>query len=108
MQVTPARVASLMAAASALLAGLAPAIADLDTTSTAGLLGGAFAVVGVLATFLKGQRAHEARVHTWSASQAATATVYEPGGEPELTDDDLAGRLASSPPIESHVHLSGP
>lgn len=65
---TPARVASLLAGGSALVAGLAPAVANFDTTSTVGMLGGIAAVVGVLATFLKGQREHEARSHSWPAT----------------------------------------
>lgn len=77
MQLTPARVASLLAGGSALLAGLAPAVANFDTTSTVGVLGSMAGVIGVLAVFLKGQRAHEARTHlfvpptTWQSSDVA-------------------------------------
>lgn len=67
---SPARAASLLAGGSALLAGLAPAVANLDTTSTAGVLGGVVAVLGVLREFLKGQRAHEARVARVAAPTA--------------------------------------
>lgn len=66
---TPARTASLLAGGSALLAGLAPAIANLDTTSTFGMFGGVAGIVGVLIAFLKGQRAHEEReafTPTWT------------------------------------------
>lgn len=81
---TPARVASLLAGASALLAGLAPAIANLDTTSTFGVLGGVAGIVGILATFLKGQREHEARAGwaptTWQPSPA-------PVDEPDAPDE---------------------
>lgn len=61
-KITPARVASLLAGVSALAAGLTPAVANLDTTSTAGCIAGAIAVLGVLQQFLIGQRAHEQRV----------------------------------------------
>jgi hypothetical protein len=61
MKLYPARVASLLAGAAALLSALAPAVANLDTTSTAGALGGAAVILGVLDRFLVGQRAHEAR-----------------------------------------------
>jgi hypothetical protein len=73
MQLTPARVASLLAGSSALLAGLAPAVANFDTTSTIGVLGSMAGVVGVLAVFLKGQRAHEARSHMF-----APQTTWQP------------------------------
>lgn len=63
MKITPARVASLMAGVSVLLASLAPAIGNMDVTSTAGIIGGVVGIVGILVTFLKGQRAHEARLH---------------------------------------------
>lgn len=86
MMLTPARVASLLAAGAALLAGLAPAIANLDTTSTAGLVGGAFAVVGVLASFLKGQRAHEARSHTWADTTLLGAEDHDDALPAELVD----------------------
>jgi membrane associated rhomboid family serine protease len=79
---TPARVASLLAAASALAAGLAPAVANFDTTSTLGALGGVAGVVGVLVTFLKGQRAHEAR--TWAPTTWQPPDVDVPQNEPHL------------------------
>jgi hypothetical protein len=65
MQLTPARGASLLAGFGALAAALAPAIANMDTTSTAGCIAGVAGIVGILMTFLKGQRAHEAR--DWGA-----------------------------------------
>jgi hypothetical protein len=64
MQVTPARVASLLAGTSALLGALAPAVANLDTTSTAGIGAGLLAILVIFERFLVGQRAYEARITT--------------------------------------------
>lgn len=56
---TPARIASLLTA----LGVIAPTVAQLDIKSTASITAGSLAI---LALFLKGQRAHEARTFTVS------------------------------------------
>jgi hypothetical protein len=75
MQITPARVASLLAAVAALLTALAPAIANLDVTSSAGCIAGAVSVVGILDRFLVGQRAHEARQATLDPAPLAASEL---------------------------------
>lgn len=97
MKLYPARVASLLAGAAALLSALAPAVANLDTTSTAGALGGAVVILGVLDRFLVGQRAHEAQVAApvpgpavptvWSGSTATTnpGITFSTDPEPPAT-----------------------
>jgi hypothetical protein len=58
----PNRIAVYLASAAALLGGLAPAVADLDTASTVGVLGGVIAVVGVVRKWLEGWQSFEERV----------------------------------------------
>jgi hypothetical protein len=98
MQLTPARVSSLLAGASALLAALAPAIANLDVTSTAGLFGGAVIIAGVVSQFLKGQRAHEARVAVLPKPQPL-AVVSGSGTGVAMTGWTTTG--ATTDPIDS-------
>lgn len=73
MKLSPARIASLLAGASVLLGSLAPAIANLDLTSTAGVVMGIVGIVTVLDRFLVGQRSHEARL---AVAASATGTTY--------------------------------
>lgn len=58
----PNRIALYLTSVAALLAGLAPAVADLDTASTVGILGGVVALVGVVRKWLEGWQAYEERV----------------------------------------------
>lgn len=57
----PNRLAAYMTSVAALLAALAPAIANLDLSSTVGVLGGAVVILGVFREWLKGWREHELR-----------------------------------------------
>lgn len=56
---TPNRIAVYLTSLAALLGGLAPAVADLDLSSTIGILGGVAAIVGVVRKWLDGWQAHE-------------------------------------------------
>lgn len=102
MQITPARVASALGGASALAAGIAPAVADLDTTSTIGVLGGALGVLIAVDRFLVGQRAHEARQPSGTPVSAqtdraiATAESVVTHAEEIVTD---AEEFAAQPPV---------
>lgn len=58
---TPNRVAVYLTSLAALAAGLAPAVANLDLTSTAGLVAGLAALSLVVSKWLTGWQAHEAR-----------------------------------------------
>lgn len=63
MAIAPARVAAYLAGFSSLFAALAPAVANLDWTSTAGVLGGAATIAAVYTAWAKGRREFEAREH---------------------------------------------
>jgi hypothetical protein len=60
-KITPARVAAVLGAIASLLAGLAPAIANLDLSSTAGVIAAIVAIGGIVVKWLDGQAKHEAR-----------------------------------------------
>ncbi len=55
----PNRVAVYLTSIAALCAGLAPAVADLDLTSTAGVIAGLLALLGVVRKWLDGWQAYE-------------------------------------------------
>jgi hypothetical protein len=73
---SPNRVAAYLTALAALAGALAPIVADLDLTSTIGVLGGVTAVVAVFREWLKGWREHEWRDH------ASTRFVDTPASGP--------------------------
>jgi hypothetical protein len=56
----PNRIGGYLTAAAGLCAALAPVVANLDTRSTAGVLGGATLIFGAYREWLVGWRAHEA------------------------------------------------
>lgn len=58
------RVASYLTALAALAGALAPVVANLDLTSTLGMLGALAAIVATLREWLKGWRAYEANYAT--------------------------------------------
>jgi hypothetical protein len=64
MTVTPGRVATALAIGAGLPGAVAPAVANLDLSSTAGVIAGMLAVVAVITAWLKGWRQHEARLET--------------------------------------------
>lgn len=55
------RVVALATAILALALGVLPVIADMDWTSTAGIIAGLIAVLGVVAKWLEGWQRHEER-----------------------------------------------
>jgi hypothetical protein len=57
----PNRIAIYLTAIAGLLTALAPVVADLDTSSTVGILGGLAAVTVVAREFLVGWRQYEER-----------------------------------------------
>lgn len=97
----PARVAALLASIATLLAALAPAVADLDMTSTAGVLGGAAVILGIVREWLKGQRAHEAREGTGVPLVEPTLPVDEDNSIHEATDGDPDG--VTEPKLDPEV-----
>jgi hypothetical protein len=62
MTITPGRVATLLAIVAGLAGAIAPAAANLDWSSTAGVITGTVAIVGAIAAWLQGWRQHEARL----------------------------------------------
>jgi hypothetical protein len=62
MSFAPNRIAVYLTSLAALAGGLAPVVADLDLTSTAGVLGGVAALTLVVRKWLDGWQKHEARV----------------------------------------------
>jgi hypothetical protein len=106
-------VSSLLAGASALLAAIAPAVANLDVTSTAGLFGGAVVIAGILSQFLKGQRAHEARVGSFAAPKSPMAAMTSSGSGVTITGgwvpgSDVPGVGASAQPTLDDPALDDP
>lgn len=73
---TPNRIAVYLTALAALAGGLAPAIADLDWTSTAGVIAGLVAILSVVQKWLSGWQQHEARQAT-AATLRAQQTPYQ-------------------------------
>ena len=58
----PNRIAVWLTAAAGLLGAIAVPVANLDTTSTVGVLGGLTAIAAVVVKWLDGWQAHEVRV----------------------------------------------
>ena len=56
---TPNRVATLIAIIAGVLTAVVPAVANMDWTSTAGVVGGGFAVVVAIVKWLQGWQNHE-------------------------------------------------
>jgi hypothetical protein len=83
MKITPARVAALLTGASGLAAAISGPVANLDWSSTAAVLGGLAAILGAAVTFLKGQRAHEARLVT--ASPPTAPSVWAASTSPNVS-----------------------
>lgn len=62
MKLTPNRVATILTAISGATAAIAVPLANLDIQSTAGVIGGLFAIGTAFVTWMKGWREHEARI----------------------------------------------
>jgi hypothetical protein len=77
MTITPGRIATALAIIAGVAGAATPAIANMDATSTAGVIAGTFAVVAAVAAWLKGWREHEQR------------EAYDPSLLADL--DDVAG-----------------
>jgi hypothetical protein len=56
---TPGRIATLLAIVTGAAGAVAPAAANLDWTSTAGVIAGTLAIVGAIAKWLTGWQQHE-------------------------------------------------
>lgn len=69
----PNRVAVYLVAIAGLLTALAPAVADLDWTSTAGVLGGGALILGIASKWLEGWQNHENRTLPWAGQQVDEA-----------------------------------
>lgn len=67
----PNRIAAIVAVLAGVLGAVAPLIADLDTSSVAGVIAGLVAIVAVVDRFLKGSQ-------QWDALQAQTAAAVGP------------------------------
>jgi hypothetical protein len=56
---TPGRIATLLAIVAGVAGAITPAAADLDWTSTAGVIAGTLAIVAAIAKWLTGWQQHE-------------------------------------------------
>lgn len=74
MKLTPNRVAAFLASVAALAGGLSVAVADMDTTSAAGVIVGILGVVRVFDSWLDGWKKHEARQAEDSRRRGAPPT----------------------------------
>lgn len=70
----PNRVAVWLTAAAALCAGLAPVVADLDVSSTVGVVAAIASVTAVVDRWLKGWQSYEARQPVASQSTSTNST----------------------------------
>jgi protein-S-isoprenylcysteine O-methyltransferase Ste14 len=61
---TPGRIATVLAIVAGVAGAVAPAAANLDWTSTAGVIAGTLAIVGAIGKWLTGWQQHEARQAT--------------------------------------------
>jgi hypothetical protein len=68
---TPNRVVALVAAVVSLSLAILPAVANFDWTSTAGVIAGLIAVLGIVQKWLAGWQLHEART-AWRERQRST------------------------------------
>lgn len=59
MKIEPNRIAVYLTAVAALVGGLAPAVANLDLQSTAGIVAGLVTILGVVNKWLAGWQQHE-------------------------------------------------
>jgi hypothetical protein len=62
VQITPGRAATALAVLAGAAGAAAPAVANMDWSSTAGVIAGTLAIVGAITAWLKGWREHEARL----------------------------------------------
>lgn len=100
----PNRVATYLTALSGLAAAIAVPVANLDTTSTAGVLGGLAAILAVAYKWLDGWQHHEAQVAAatvLSGLPAATSlgVVDSDDDGDDLLDGELAGVTATDPAV---------
>lgn len=77
MQIAPNRIAVYLTAGAALAGGLAPAVADLDVTSTGGVVAGLAVLFGVVNRWLVGWQADEER-KSWQDQHRFMAELSEP------------------------------
>lgn len=80
MQIAPNRIAVYLTGAAALAGGLAPAVADLDVTSTAGIAAGLAVLFGVVDRWLRGWQGHEER-SSWQDQHRFMAELGDPEGD---------------------------
>jgi drug/metabolite transporter (DMT)-like permease len=96
VNITPNRVAAGLAAVGAVAAGLAPVVANMDWSSTAGVAAGILGAVAVVNKWLDGWQKHEARQApvistsgspgvTWQFPAGASAVVADPTPEVKPT-----------------------
>jgi drug/metabolite transporter (DMT)-like permease len=92
---SPNRVATILTAAGAIAAGLAPVVANMDWSSSAGVIAGIVGAVAVVNKWLDGWQKHEARQApvasassggvTWQFPAGASAVVADPTPEVKPT-----------------------
>jgi hypothetical protein len=91
------RIAAILAVVAALAAGLAPVVANMDLSSTAGLIAAIVAVAGVVIKFIDGSQKYEARERLLQAGALTPATAKQAGAG-TLTTAALAEAQAAAGP----------
>lgn len=117
MKLSPARVAAFLAGLSGLAGAIAVPVANLDTHDTSAVIGGMAVIVASAASWLKGQREHEARqaggltpnqarslLNVPTTSSVADAQFYIGGGPQFIADKDEPG----DPDALPHLPVTDP
>lgn len=109
-QIPANRVAAIFAVIAGVLGALAPIIADIDTSSAAGLIAGLLVIVATVDRFLKGSQAHEHQQALANASHrdeldgaAFIASIEDPEAD-DVPLEDLPSdeeELAAPPPQDA-------
>lgn len=92
----PNRIALYIGGAASLATAIAPAVADLDTTSTATLVSGLVGLIGIISVWLRGWQAYEARQE---ASLQVVETAALPPSVPTDVPKDQAAQTAAEQAI---------
>ncbi len=103
-KVLPNRLAVYLTALAGLAGAVAVPLANLDTTSTVGVIAGLGTILGVVATWLRGWQAHEARGSSWPLVDLELTELH--GDEPDEADEDPVG--LDEDPLAVEVPVADP
>lgn len=74
----PNRIAIYLTTAAGIATAIAPAVADLDTTSTASLIAGFLGIAGIVHKFLEGWQRYEERSELADLAELDVSSVSPP------------------------------